>query len=76
MTRAASDVNIVQVETDAHKTMVKALWQEYLTWADDMNDQEFGIQEIPPYPESEVPAEYHRHWVFMELSNLTEATHG
>ena len=26
----------------------------------------FGFQEIEPYPESEIPEEYHAHWVFME----------
>jgi len=26
----------------------------------------FGFQDIEPYPESEIPAEYHRFWVFME----------
>ena len=25
-----------------------------------------GFQEIEPYPESEIPPEFHRHWVFME----------
>ena len=25
-----------------------------------------GFQEIEPYPESEIPSEFHRHWVFME----------
>lgn len=25
-----------------------------------------GFEEIPPYPESEIPDEYKRHWVFME----------
>lgn len=25
-----------------------------------------GFQEIKPYSESEIPAEYHQHWVFME----------
>lgn len=28
----------------------------------------FGFQEIAPYPESEIPKEYHAHWIFMELS--------
>lgn len=27
----------------------------------------FGFQEIAPYPESEIPKEYHAHWIFMEL---------
>lgn len=27
----------------------------------------FGFQEREPYPESEIPEEYHAHWVFMEL---------
>jgi len=26
-----------------------------------------GFREIEPYPESEVPAAFHAHWVFMEL---------
>jgi GNAT superfamily N-acetyltransferase len=26
-----------------------------------------GFSEIEPYPESEVPAAFHEHWVFMEL---------
>jgi len=26
-----------------------------------------GFREVAPYPESEVPAEFHAHWVFMEL---------
>ena len=25
-----------------------------------------GFQEIEPYPESEIPPEFQRHWVFME----------
>ena len=28
----------------------------------------FGFQEIAPYPESEIPKEYHPYWIFMELS--------
>lgn len=28
----------------------------------------FGFQEIAPYPESEIPKDYHTHWIFMELS--------
>lgn len=31
----------------------------------------FGFQEIAPYPESEIPKEYHAHWIFMELSLIT-----
>lgn len=27
-----------------------------------------GFQEIDPYPESEIPAEFQEHWVFMEKS--------
>jgi len=26
-----------------------------------------GFKDIPPYEESEIPREYHRHWVFMTL---------
>ncbi len=26
----------------------------------------FGFREVDPYRESEIPAEYHAHWVFME----------
>jgi hypothetical protein len=26
-----------------------------------------GFREIAPYPESEIPAEFQVHWVFMEL---------
>jgi hypothetical protein len=25
-----------------------------------------GFQKIEPYPESEIPPEFHQHWVFME----------
>ncbi len=32
----------------------------------------FGFQEIAPYPESEIPKEYHAHWIFMELSLTTQ----
>lgn len=28
----------------------------------------FGFQEIPPYPESDIPSNLHHKWVFMELS--------
>lgn len=28
----------------------------------------FGFEEREPYPESEIPEEYHEHWVFMELA--------
>lgn len=31
----------------------------------------FGFREIEPYPESEIPLEYHAHWIFMELSLIT-----
>lgn len=31
----------------------------------------FGFQEIAPYSESEIPNEYHVHWIFMELSWIT-----
>jgi hypothetical protein len=27
-----------------------------------------GFQEIDPYPESEIPAKFQEHWVFMEKS--------
>ncbi len=27
----------------------------------------FGFQDIEPYPESEIPEEYHAYWVFMQL---------
>jgi ribosomal protein S18 acetylase RimI-like enzyme len=27
-----------------------------------------GFEEIDPYPESEIPGEYQRHWVFMEIA--------
>ncbi len=27
----------------------------------------FGFKEIAPYPESEIPKDYHAHWIFMEL---------
>jgi len=30
-------------------------------------DHAAGFREIEPYPESEVPAAFHAHWVFMEL---------
>lgn len=26
-----------------------------------------GFREIEPYPESEIPAEYHSHWIFLEM---------
>ena len=26
-----------------------------------------GFEEIKPYPESEIPPEFHSHWIFMEL---------
>jgi GNAT superfamily N-acetyltransferase len=32
-----------------------------------------GFHEIPPYPESEIPAEFHPYWVFMELPLLQAA---
>lgn len=32
----------------------------------------FGFQEIAPYPESEIPKEYHDHWIFMELTLTTQ----
>jgi GNAT superfamily N-acetyltransferase len=28
----------------------------------------FGFQEIPPYPESDIPSNLHPKWIFMELS--------
>jgi ribosomal protein S18 acetylase RimI-like enzyme len=31
-----------------------------------------GFREIESYPESEVPAAFHEHWVFMELSLVEE----
>jgi GNAT superfamily N-acetyltransferase len=27
-----------------------------------------GFERIDPYPESEIPPEYHSHWVFMEMT--------
>ena len=27
-----------------------------------------GFKDIEPYPESEIPAALHQHWVFMELA--------
>jgi ribosomal protein S18 acetylase RimI-like enzyme len=26
-----------------------------------------GFQEVAPYPESEIPPDFHQHWIFMEL---------
>jgi GNAT superfamily N-acetyltransferase len=34
----------------------------------------FGFHDVPPYEGSEIPAEYHDYWVFMELE-LGWATH-
>lgn len=28
----------------------------------------FGFKDIEPYPESELPKEYHSHWAFMEMA--------
>lgn len=62
------------------KTMVEALLGEarqvgyktirldsarYMTDAHSLY-RSFGFEEIDPYPESEIPGEYHEHWVFME----------
>jgi predicted N-acetyltransferase YhbS len=35
-----------------------------------------GFREIASYPESEVPASFHRHWVFMELPLGLHDAHG
>lgn len=39
---------------------------KYMVEAHDLY-RSFGFQEIEPYPESEIPGEFHAHWVFMEL---------
>ena len=35
-----------------------------------------GFREIASYPESEVPAAFHRHWVFMELPLVRDVDAG
>jgi GNAT superfamily N-acetyltransferase len=47
--------------------MIRLDSTRYMANAHDLY-RSFGFQEIAPYPESEIPKEYHVHWIFMELS--------
>jgi GNAT superfamily N-acetyltransferase len=51
--------------------MIRLDSTRYMVNAHDLY-RSFGFQEIAPYPESEIPKEYHAHWVFMELSLDTQ----
>jgi GNAT superfamily N-acetyltransferase len=50
--------------------MIRLDSTRYMVNAHDLY-RSFGFQEIAPYPESEIPKEYHAHWIFMELSLTT-----
>ncbi len=47
--------------------MIRLDSTRYMVNAHDLY-RSFGFQEIAPYSESEIPKEYHAHWIFMELS--------
>jgi GNAT superfamily N-acetyltransferase len=66
--RGIGRVLLEALVADAREIGYPSIWLDstrFMTAAHSLY-RSVGFQEIEPYPESEIPAEYHQHWVFME----------